>query len=34
VERLGYSLEWIAEVNACDPEEALHMSDDEIAAQK
>ncbi len=32
--RLGYDLDWIAEVNACDPEEALHMSDDEIAAQK
>jgi hypothetical protein len=32
--RLGYSLEWIAEVNACIPDNSLNMSDDEIAAQR
>lgn len=32
--RLGYSAEWIAEVEALKPELAHHMSDDEIAVQR
>ena len=29
----GHSLDWIAEVNSCDPEQALHMTAEEIAVQ-
>ncbi|NQV54676.1 MAG: hypothetical protein HQ503_02355 [Rhodospirillales bacterium] len=31
--KLGYSLEWLAEVNSCDPGAAKKMADDEKAVQ-